>query len=176
MADFLEPKVLITEEQIKDRVLEIASELNLRFKNEVPVFICILSGASVFFCDLIRALKLDIVCDFIAVSSYKRFSSTGQVKILSDIETNLKDKRVVLVEDIIDSGLTMHFLQSVFLSRGAKDVTTVTLLHKPEATKNSCQIDYKGFEVGDDFVVGYGMDFKNSYRNLPYIGVIPKIN
>ncbi len=176
MTNLVEPKVLITEEQIQECVLELASEISLRFKNEVPVFICILSGASVFFCDLIRALQLDIICDFIAVSSYKRFSSTGQVKILSDIETNLKDKRVVLVEDIIDSGLTMHFLQSVFLSRGAKDVTTVTLLHKPEATKSKCQIDYKGFEIGNEFVVGYGMDYKNSYRNLPFIGIIPKLN
>ena len=175
MIPFQAPKMLFSEQQIQEKVCAMADKLNRQFQGEVPVFICILKGASVFFSDIIRNLNFDIECDFFSVSSYKKGKSTGQVKILSDLSTEVRGRSVVLIEDIVDSGLTVHCLQNLLKTRGIKDLTTVALIYKPSATKNQCELDHVGFEIKNEFVVGYGMDYENQYRNIPYIGVISHV-
>ena len=172
------PKPLFTQEEIKDRTISIAERLNERFEKEptLPVFVCILTGASVFFSDLIRHINFDIICEFMSISSYEKTHSTGQVKIHADLTSPVEGKDVVLVEDIVDTGVTINFLQNIIKLRGAKSLSTVTLLHKPAAMIKECQLDYVGFEIPNDFVVGYGMDYQGYYRNLPFIGVLANIN
>src|SRR5262245_49532176 len=166
-------EVLITAEQLQNRIREIGADITRDYLGHRPELICVLKGAMVFMSDLMRAIDLNLSIDFIAVSSYgKGKSSTGEVKIVKDLDGPLEGREIILVEDILDTGLTLSYLANNFRSRGATSIKIATLLNKPERRKVEVTPDYVGFEIPDKFVVGYGLDFAERYRNLPYIGVV----
>ncbi len=166
-------RVLFTEEQIKARVAELGAQITAEYKDKYPIVVCILKGASFFYTDLCRTIKTDIYMDFISVSSYGTDSqSSGVVRLIKDINTNITGRDVILVEDIIDSGLTLSYLKDFFGARKPASFKTVCLLEKEGRMMNTFQADYLGFHMKNEFVVGYGLDYADHYRNLPYIGVI----
>lgn len=166
-------EVLLTEEQIDKKVEEIAKQIEKDFKGEELLVVGILKGASVFVSDLIRKIDLDVNIDFMSVSSYgKSTESSGVVKILKDLDVNIEGKNVLVVEDIIDSGLTLSKLVDVLQTRNPKTLKLCTLLDKPERRKANIPVDYVGFTIEDNFIVGYGIDWAEKYRNLPYIGIV----
>ena len=167
--------VLFSEEQIKQRVKELGEELTRMYDGKEPIVACILKGASFFYTDLCRQMKCPIHMDFISVSSYGKSSqSSGVVRLIKDLDNNIVDKDVLIVEDIIDSGLTLKYLKELFESRKPRSVRTVCLLDKYEAHSADIGTDMKGFDIENQFVVGYGLDYADNYRNLPYIGVLKK--
>ena len=175
VTEFNNPKldIMITAEQLQDRIREIGAEITRDYAGRRPELICVLKGAIVFMSDLMRAIDLNLTIDFIAVSSYgKGANSTGEVKILKDLDEPLEGRDIILVEDILDTGLTLSYLAQNFRARGATSIKIVALLNKPERRKVDVTPDYVGFEIPDKFVVGYGLDFDERYRNLPYIGVV----
>jgi len=166
-------KVLYTEEEIKARVNAMGAEIAEALRGEEPLFISVLRGAFIFMADLVRACQVPCDVEFIAVSSYGSATvSSGVVKITRDIQQDISGRHLVVVEDILDSGNTLSFLKQYFLTKGAASVTICTLLDKPERRKKAIRADYVGFTVPDEFVVGYGLDYNQKYRNLPYIGVL----
>ncbi|MNJ99797.1 Hypoxanthine-guanine phosphoribosyltransferase [compost metagenome] len=166
-------KPYLTEEQIQNKVKEIAAALSKKFKGEKIVAVCVLKGSFMFYSDLIRNLDGDITCEFFGVASYHgSTSSSGEVKVTLDLAGPVEDRHVVLVEDIIDTGLTMNYLKGTIMARKPKSLTIVSLLEKPDALKVPCTIDYVGFKIPNDFVVGYGLDYQGYYRNLPYIAQV----
>lgn len=165
-------KPYITEEQIQKKVKELGDILTNKFKNEPVVAVCVLKGSFMFYSDLIRNINTDITCEFFGVSSYHGATSSGEVKVTLDLANPVENRHVILVEDIIDTGLTMNYLKNAILSRKPKSLTTIALLEKPEALKVKCEIDYVGFKIPNDFVVGYGLDYEGYYRNLPYIAQV----
>lgn len=168
---------LISQDDLQKRVKDIAKEISDEFAGEDVVAICILKGSYMFFSDLIRELDLDVICEFFGVSSYHgNTQSSGEVKVTLDITRPLEGKNVLLVEDIVDSGLTMTYLQKVLTARGPKKLKTVSLLKKPAAMKQKVHLDYVGFEIDNHFVVGYGLDYQEYYRNLPYIAQAENVN
>jgi len=162
-------ELLLSTEQINTRVQEIAAELSTRFKDEIPILVGILNGSFIFLSDLMRAMTIDCEMDFIKLSSYAGQSSTGTVTLLKDISANITGRQVIIVEDIIDSGLTIKFLKDRMKGATPESVTIVTLLMKPEVTRIEFPIDYVGFEIPPDFVVGYGLDYDQKLRHLPAI-------
>jgi len=167
--------VLLTEEQIQARVRELGAQLAEDYKDKNPVMICILKGSAMFFADLVRAMPIRLTLDFMAVSSYGRSTkSSGEVEIRKDLSTSIEHRHAVIVEDIIDSGYTLTYLTRMLSARGAKSIRICTLLDKParRAPGITLKADYSGFETPDAFVVGYGLDYDQAYRNLPYIGVL----
>ena len=165
--------ILFTPEQIAARVAEIGKELTARYPGERPLMVCVLKGASFFYIDLCRSMESHIEMDFIAVSSYGASSkSSGVVRLIKDLDSNIEGKHVVLVEDIIDSGLTLRYLNRLYAARGPASITTVTFLDKVTGVKNRIGVDLVGYEIPDKFVVGYGLDYADHYRNLPYIGIL----
>ena len=170
-ADLL--KVLLTEDQIKARVAELGEQISRDFAGEEVVLVGILKGAVVFFADLARSVNLPVRMDFMAISSYGNATrSTGVVRILKDLDRDVTGANVVIVEDIIDSGMSLAFLKENLISRGAKSLSICVLLDKPERRRVAIDVDYRGFEVPDEFVVGYGLDYAEHYRELPMIGVL----
>ena len=167
---------LISQEKIEKRVNEIGRQLSEKFKDKDVVAVCILKGSFMFYADLIRALDIDLACDFFGVSSYQGNSSSGEVKLTLDLSKPVHDKHVILIEDIVDTGLTMQYLQKALLARNPKSLTTTTLLLKPSALRCKVKLDVVGFEISDQFVVGYGLDYQGHYRNLPYIAQVQDIN
>ncbi|WP_347358059.1 hypoxanthine phosphoribosyltransferase [Bdellovibrio sp.] len=166
-------KPYITEEQIQQKVKELGATLSKKFKNEKVVAVCVLKGSFMFYSDLVRAIDADITCEFFGVASYHGgTSSSGEVKVTLDLAGPVENCHVVLVEDIVDTGLTMNYLKNAILSRKPKSLTTVTLLEKPDALKVKCDIDHVGFKIQNEFVVGYGLDYQGYYRNLPYIAQV----
>ncbi len=166
-------KVLFSEEQIKTRVQELGDELYEKFKDKNPLFVGVLKGCFLFMSDLIRACQLKSEIEFIAVSSYGNdTSSSGNVQITRDLQYDITGRDLIVVEDILDSGNTLYFLTQYFKTKGAASVTIVTLLDKPERREKPIKADYVGFETPNEFVVGYGLDFRQQYRNVPYIGVL----
>lgn len=166
-------KPYITEEQIQQKVKELGGLLSKKFKNEKVVAICVLKGSFVFYSDLIRNIDADITCEFFGVSSYHGgTSSSGEVKVTLDLASPIEGCHVILVEDIVDTGLTMNYLKNSILARKPKSLTTVALLEKPDALKVKCEMDHIGFKIKNDFVVGYGLDYQGYYRNLPYIAQV----
>ena len=166
-------RVLFTEEQIKARVAELGAQITAEYKDKYPIVVCILKGASFFYTDLCRAIHTDMYMDFISVSSYgSDAQSSGVVRLVKDINTNITGRDVILVEDIIDSGLTLSYLKDFFGARKPASFKTVCLLEKEGRMTNTFQADYLGFHMKNEFVVGYGLDYADHYRNLPYIGVI----
>ncbi|MCR4885335.1 MAG: hypoxanthine phosphoribosyltransferase [Clostridiales bacterium] len=170
-------KILVTREQIAKAVRDMGRQLTQDFAGKEPVMICILKGASVFFTDLIREIDLPLTTEFMAVSSYgSSTKSTGVVKIVKDLDKPVTGRDVVLVEDIVDSGMTLSYLKKVFANREAASVSIVTLLDKPARRRVDLQVQYSCFNIPDAFVVGYGLDYDEKYRNLPDIGVLhPRI-
>lgn len=162
----------ISAEQIQTRVKEIAQKLNQKYKNEPVIAICVLKGSFLFYSDLIRQLDCDVRCDFIAVSSYEGTQSSGEVRMTLDLHQSVAGHHVLLVEDIVDTGLTMSYLQSLIRAKRPKTVTTVALLEKPEALKVPCEVDEVGFKIRNDFVVGYGLDYQGKYRHLNAISQV----
>jgi hypoxanthine phosphoribosyltransferase len=164
--------VLIAAEEIQARVGELALAIRGDHPDAVH-FVCVLKGAFVFLSDLSRALPGDCSLDFMAVSSYgKSTRSSGQVQLLKDLDTDLEGRDVVIVEDIVDTGLTLTYLQDILRARAPRSLRTACLLSKPSRRKVDVRVEYIGFTIEDKFVVGYGLDYGERYRNLPYIGVI----
>ncbi len=166
-------EVLITTDQLQTRIREIGAEITRDYAGRRPELICVLKGAMLFMSDLMRTIDLNLSIDFIAVSSYgKGMTTTGEVRIVKDLDEPLEGRDIILVEDILDTGLTLSYLVRSFRSRGATSIRIATLLNKPERRKVEVTPDYCGFNIPDKFVVGYGLDYAERYRNLPYIGVV----
>lgn len=169
-------EVLIPEDKINERVCQIAQEISEDYEGKEVLLVGILKGAVIFMADIARKISLPVFLDFMAVSSYGSATrSSGAVQIIKDIGASIEGKNLIVVEDIVDSGLTLKYLLENLSARGPASLKTCVLLDKPEARKVEVQIDYKGFEIPDDFVVGYGLDYAQKYRNLPYIGVLKKL-
>jgi len=166
--------VLISTEDIQRRVRDIAADIARDHPRGVHL-IAVLKGAFVFLSDLARALTVPCSLDFIAVSSYgKSTSSSGQVQLLKDLDSGLEGREVVIVEDIVDTGLTLSYLQDILRARSPRSLRTACLLSKPSHRQTDVKVEYVGFEIEDKFVIGYGLDFAEQYRNLPYIAVMDK--
>ena len=166
-------EVLITEEQIQTKVRELAESINRDYRDKSPVLVGVLNGAFVFLADLMRHLDLSCTVDFVSWSSYgKDTSSSGVFRIMKDLETNVESRHVLIVEDIIDTGLTLHYLLDTVRARKPASVKVAALLDKPSRRRIEAKADYLGFQIPDAFVVGYGLDFGQRYRNLPFIGVL----
>ena len=166
-------EVLVSKEEIMAAVERIGKAVTEDFRGESLIVIGILKGAFAFMADLIQAIDLPMEIDFMDVSSYgTSTTSSGEVRILKDLSTTVEGKSVLIVEDIVDTGLTLSYLTKVMESRGVKKVAIATLLTKPSRRERAVNVDYVGYEVADKFVVGYGIDFAEKYRNLPYVGVL----
>ena len=167
-------KVLITEEQIKNRVAELGKQIAQDYQGKDLVFVGVLKGVVVFFSDLVRAVDLPCEFDFMWVSSYQGTNSTGKLVVKRDVSADLKDRHVVILEDIFDTGNSLEFTYNHLLAKEPASVRICTFLDKPERRRPGVTVkaDYVGFTVPNEFVVGYGMDFDEKYRNLPYIGVL----
>jgi hypoxanthine phosphoribosyltransferase len=180
-----ELKVLFTREQIAQRVAEMGAEINRDYEGQSVILLGVLKGAAIFLSDLSRQLKIDATFDFIGVSSYGNrpspaqelksgWDSTGEVRLTKDMDQSMIGKNVVLVEDILDTGLTMTYLKKLLMARQPKSFRIAALLDKPSRRKQPIHADYVGFSIPDEFVVGYGLDYAEKYRNLPDICVVPR--
>ena len=166
-------KVLVTEEQIKTRISELAKEIDSHYAGKNLLLVGVLKGAVMFMADISRALQTRVQMDWMAVSSYgSGTTSSGVVRILKDLDTDVLGKNVLIVEDIVDSGLTLSWLVSNLEARGASSVQVVTMLRKPEAAKVEVDVRWVGFEIPNEFVVGYGLDWNERYRTLPGVAVL----
>ena len=171
MADKI--RVLLSEEEVDKRIKEIADQINKDYEGKEVHLICILKGGVFFTCELAKRLTVPVTLDFMSVSSYgSGTQSSGVVKIVKDLDESLKDKDVIVVEDIVDSGRTLSYLLEMLRDRGPASLRLCTLLDKPERRVIDVHVDYTGFNIPDEFVVGYGLDYDQRYRNLPYIGVV----
>ena len=169
-----ELSLVISDKDIQNRINEIGRELSVKFKDKVPIFIGILNGSFIFMADLIRALDIDCEMDFIKLASYKGSESTGTVRLLKDISAEITNRHIVIVEDIIDSGLTIKFIKDRMQDASPASLTIVTLLLKPDVANLEFPIDVIGFEIAPEFVVGYGLDYDQKMRHLPAIYHIEK--
>ena len=166
-------KVLVTEEELHARIAEMGETLYEQFQNKNPLFLSVLKGSFVFMADLCRRIDLPCTVDFMAVSSYgSGTSSTGQVQITKDLSSDIAGKHIIVVEDILDSGNTLSYLLKLLAQRKPASIRLCTLLDKPERRTKPVEVHYSGFTIPDAFVVGYGLDYAEHYRNLPYIGIL----
>ncbi len=166
-------RVLVPEEEVDKRIEELGKQISDIYKDETVHLICVLKGGVFFMCELAKRITSPVSMDFMSVSSYgSDTKSSGVVKIIKDLDESIKDKNVLVVEDIIDSGRTLSYLLEILKSRSPKSLRLCTLLDKPDRRVVDVDVDYVGFEIPDEFVVGYGLDYDQKYRNLPYIGVI----
>ena len=171
MADKI--RVMYSEEEVNERIKEIGAQISKDFAGKQVHLVCVLKGGTFFMCELAKRLSIDCTLDFMQVSSYGADTkSSGIVKIVKDLDEPLKGKNVIVVEDIIDSGRTLSYLLDIFRKREPESLTLCTLLDKPDRRVTEVKVDYTGFEIPDEFVVGYGLDYDQKYRNLPYIGVV----
>ncbi len=167
--------IMLDEEKILARTKELAAQLDRLYDGRTPVVVCILKGSVLFFADLIRNMKTALTIDFMGVSSYgSGTKSTGQLKITKDLSTDISGRDVLIVEDIIDSGNTLYNLKKLLIARQPASVNIVTLLDKPDRREAPIEPEYTGFVIEDEFVVGYGLDYAEEYRNLPYVGVLKR--
>ena len=169
--------ILYTKEELAEAVKKLGQQITQDYAGKKPVMVCILKGASVFFCDLIREIDLPLEIDFMVVSSYGASTKTsGEVKMVKDLDRSILGRDVIVVEDIVDSGMTLSFLKRTLLSRGASSLRIATLLDKPARRRVELEVDYSCFNIPDAFVVGYGLDYNETYRNLPDVGILsPRI-
>lgn len=166
-------QILLTQQQLQDKVNELGEQISKDYAGRTPLVICVLKGAIMFMSDLIKRIDVPIEIDFMAVSSYGNSTkSSGVVKIMKDLDLSVEGRDVLIVEDVIDSGLTLSYLIDVLERRNALSVSVVTMLDKPERRAVELEVEYKGFVLPDEFVVGYGLDYAEKYRNLPYIGIL----
>ncbi len=163
---------LIDEDQIQKRIQEMGAILSDKFRNQKITAICVLKGSFMFYSDLIRQIEADVVCEFFGVQSYNHTQSTGEVKLTLDLTKSIKGQHVLLIEDIVDTGLTMNYLIKNIKEREPASVTSIALLSKPSALKVPCKVDHVGFEIKNEYVVGYGLDYNGYYRNLPFVARI----
>lgn len=167
------PKVLISEEQIAARIAQLGEQISRDYQGKNLLLISVLKGSVVFMADLMRAITIPMQIDFMSVSSYgSGVKTSGVVKIIKDLDQPIAGYDLLIVEDILDSGLTLSYLSEILQSRGPKSMRLVTLLDKPERRQIEVETHYVGFTIADEFVVGYGLDFNEKYRNLPYVGVL----
>lgn len=167
--------ILLDRERIAKRVEELGAQITRDYVGESPLFVCILKGSICFFADLIRAVDLPAEIEFMKASSYGSATvSSGQVRVVSELDDKIRDRHVILVEDIIDSGRTIAYVKQDMLSKGVKSLKVASLLDKPSRRVADVAPDYTGFEVPDEFVVGYGLDYNQKYRNYPEIGVLKR--
>ena len=168
-------RVVVTQEQLKTRLIEIAAQITKDYDGRDLILVGVLKGAVMAMADLSRAIQRHVDMDWMAVSSYgSGTKSSGVVRILKDLDRDITGREVLIVEDIVDTGLTLSWLKANLESRGAKSVEIMTVLRKPDAAQVEVDVKYVGFEIPSDFVVGYGLDFNEKYRNLPFIGVLAK--
>ena len=168
-------RVIVTEEQLKSKVAELAARVDADYKDRDLLLVGVLKGAIMAMADLTRAMQRHIDMDWMAVSSYgSGTKSSGVVRILKDLDRDITGRNILIVEDIVDSGLTLSWLRANLMSRGAASVEILAILRKPEAAKVEVECKYVGFEIPSDFVVGYGLDFNEKYRNLSFVGVLAK--
>ncbi len=166
-------KVMLTEEEVDARINEIGKRISEDYAGKQVHLICVLKGGSFFMCELAKRITVPVSFDFMSVSSYGGDTkSSGVVKIVKDLDDSIKDKEVIIIEDIIDSGRTLSYLMELLQQRGPKSLSLCTLLDKPERRVVDVKVDYTGFQIPDEFVVGYGLDYDQRYRNLPYIGIV----
>jgi hypoxanthine phosphoribosyltransferase len=167
-------RILITDQQIRERIGTLAAEIEHDYPQGAEIhLVAVLKGGFMFMADLVRAMSTGVTTDFIAVSSYgKATSSSGQVMVLKDLESSIENRDVIIVEDIVDTGLTLAYLQDIFKRRAPRTMRTACLLSKPSRRKVDVHVDYIGFTIEDHFVVGYGLDYAEKYRNLPYIAIL----
>ena len=166
-------KVLLSEEEIAAKVQEIGAQISKDYADKNLLLVSVLKGSVVFMADLMRAITVNAAIDFMSVSSYgSGVKTSGEVKIIKDLDIDLKDRDLLIVEDILDSGMTLSYIKEMLKQRGTKSIKICTLLDKPERRKADITPDYVGFTVPDEFVVGYGLDYDEKYRNLPYVGIL----
>ncbi len=166
-------KVLISEQEVNDKIQKLGEQISKDYEGKSIHLICVLKGGVYFTCELSKRISVPLSLDFMSVSSYgDEMESSGRVKIIKDLDDSIEGKDVLIVEDIIDSGRTLQFLIAMLETRKPNSIKLCTLLDKPERRVTDVKVDYVGFEIPDEFVVGYGLDYKQYYRNLPYIGVV----
>lgn len=166
-------RILISSEEIQLRIRQLGNEISRDYKDSTPIFVCILKGAYPFLADLTRCVSVDHEVDFMAVSSYDGgIQSTGVVKIEKDLKSNITNRDIILVEDIIDTGLTIAHLMELLQTRNPRSIRVAALLDKKPARKKDVQLHYTGFEIPKEFVIGYGLDYDEKYRNLPFVGIM----
>lgn len=166
-------RILISEEELKTRIGELGQQLSKEYAGKDPLFLGVLKGCVVFFSDMIRAVEIPCNLDFMVVSSYgSGTSSSGSIRMLKDVSVNIKGRHVVILEDIIDTGLTLRYVYQHLLDMEPASLKICTLLDKPDRRKTVIDADYTGFTIPNEFVVGYGLDYDEFYRNLPYIGIL----
>ncbi|MFQ7034220.1 hypoxanthine phosphoribosyltransferase [Candidatus Borkfalkia ceftriaxoniphila] len=167
--------ILISEEQIKKRIQELAVKLDKEYEGKRPLMVSILKGSVMFYADLLRAMSIPVEMDFMAISSYGAGAkSSGEVKLIKDLDRKIEGRDVVIVEDIIDSGYTLSYLKRMLYSRKPASVKICALLDKYARRVVPIEADFKGFDIEDEFVIGYGLDYAERYRNLPYIGILKR--
>ena len=165
--------ILLSPEQIAARVAEMGAQISADYTGKDPVFVSVLVGAAIFSADLLRQITIPCSLDFMAISSYgKESRSSGVVRVMKDLDESIESRHVIIVEDIIDTGLTLNYLLENIRNRNAASVRVAALLDKPSRRLTDVKVDYIGFEVPDEFVIGYGLDFAQRYRNFPYVGVL----
>ena len=166
-------EVLISEEEIQEKTKELGALLSEQYKDKNPLIVGILKGALPFMADLMKQMPILLEYDMMDVSSYgSALTSSGEVKIVKDLDTSIEGRHVIIVEDIIDTGRTLKYIQDMLMRRNAKSVKIATLLDKPSGRVTNLDVDWKCFDIPDEFVVGYGLDYRENYRNLPYIGIL----
>ncbi len=168
-----EPKILIPEVKLQARIAELAQDINHDYRDKEVTAVCILKGSFIFFSDIIRRFEFPMTCEFLGVSSYgNKMVSSGEVKVTLDINEPLENRHVIVFEDIVDSGLTLSYIMSSLRARKPASLKSCSLLVKPDSLKTEIDVDYLGFKLGKEFVVGYGIDYAGKFRGLPYIGYI----
>ena len=171
MAERIE--ILLAEKEVDERIQAIGDQISKDYEGKQVHLVCVLKGGSFFMCELAKRITVPVSLDFMSVSSYgSDTKSSGVIKIVKDLDESLKDKNVIVVEDIVDSGRTLSYLLRMLQARGPKSLALCTLLDKPERRVVDVNVNYTGFQIPDEFVVGYGLDYDQRYRNLPYIGVV----
>ena len=166
-------EVLISEEEIQEKTKELGALLSEQYKDKNPLIVGILKGALPFMADLIKQMPILLEYDMMDVSSYgSALTSSGEVKIVKDLDASIEGRHVIIVEDIIDTGRTLKYIQDMLMRRNAKSVKIATLLDKPSGRVTNLDVDWKCFDIPDEFVVGYGLDYRENYRNLPYVGIL----
>ena len=166
-------RVLLSEEEVNKKISEVAAQINADYAGKSVHLICVLKGGVFFMCELAKRITVPVSMDFMSVSSYgDETKSSGVVRIVKDLDESLAGKHVIIVEDIVDSGRTLAYLKELLMGRGAADIKICTLLDKPSRRVKEVHVDYTCFAIPDEFVVGYGLDYAQKYRNLPYIGVV----
>lgn len=167
-------KILISKEEIDQKVKELAAQLDRDYADKNPLLLCILKGSVLFFSDIIRNMKIKLEIDFMAISSYGSGTTSGIVRLVKDLDRSIENRHVIIVEDIVDTGHTLAYLKRVLNQRHPASVKICTLLDKFERREADVEVDYKAFDIGNEFVVGYGLDYAETYRNLPEIGVLKR--